>query len=119
MKAGLCKNYQLATQSLCSDVRLHSRSQGGRHENQDFMEYGRVKDGSDDSDSDDLMNRKAYEMSELVKDEERVGVAHLVHGWIQQGQAEKVRDMMRVIIITDGIVRDYTYRRIYHVQAAA
>jgi hypothetical protein len=99
VKAAQCKIYQLATQSLCSDVRLHSRIQGGRHERNNVMEYKRVGEEVEveSEDEDELVNKDAYEMEGredvgLVTDEEQGGVVHLVHGWVQQNQPSKVSD---------------------------
>ena len=105
MKEGQCQSYQLASQSLCSDLLLYSRFQGARHEGENVMEYRTVGEGvqekeSEDereSEEDDSFYGDAYNLEEkedvgLVKGEEEGGVVHLVHGWIQQNQPEKVSD---------------------------
>jgi hypothetical protein len=69
------------------------------------MEYRTVGEGvqekeSEDereSEEDDSFYGDAYNLEEkedvgLVKGEEEGGVVHLVHGWIQQNQPEKVSD---------------------------
>jgi hypothetical protein len=103
VKEGQCQSYQLASQSLCSDLLLHSRFQGARHEGGNVMEYRTVGEGLKEKESedeseedDDSFNGDAYNLEEkedvgLVKGEEG-GVVHLVHGWIQQNQPEKVSD---------------------------
>ena len=98
-KENLCKSYQLAAQSLCSDVSLHTRQDRTRHEGVNVMEYsteagsmekGKGKQVYQDEDED----RDAYDLEDsrnsgLVRNEQ-AGVVHLVHGWIQQGQPQKV-----------------------------
>jgi hypothetical protein len=36
------------------------------------------------------INPDAYEAQDLQEEEEEAGVAHLVQGWIQQGQIDRV-----------------------------
>ena len=102
MKEAQCQSYQMASQSLCSDLLLH-RIQGVRHEGGNVMEYRTVGEGLKEKESedeseedDDSFNGDAYNLEEkedvgLVKGEEG-GVVHLVHGWIQQNQPQKVSD---------------------------
>jgi hypothetical protein len=72
------------------------------------MEYRSQGVEVESEDDEDLVNGEAYEMEGmeegegyemegieevgLVKDEEQGGVVHLVHGWIQQNQPNKVSD---------------------------
>lgn len=52
------------------------------------------EDESEDDDKDEI-NGEAYDNNELegngVQKSEQAGVLHLVHGWTQQAQPEKVR----------------------------
>jgi hypothetical protein len=58
------------------------------------MEYRTV--GEESEDEDDEVNEEAYEMGRVedvgLMKEEQAGVAHLIHGWIQQKQPSKVSD---------------------------
>ena len=75
-----CKTYQLACQSLCSSLPLHTMVDDTRHEGGSTMVYQR---------EEGLVNPEAYETTATAQGEQG-GVAHLVHGWIQQNQVEGV-----------------------------
>jgi hypothetical protein len=72
-----CKAYQVACQSLCSELPLHlpkNNNDKTRHEGSSTMTY--EKEG--------LVNPAAYEQAE------QGGVAHLVHGWPMRGHKDEV-----------------------------
>lgn len=92
-----CEAYQLASQALCSALPLYSRFDSTRHEGQNIMKF-RTESGNNNTDKQELakpdneeVNPEAYEQEEDESEEseskEQAGVAHLVHGWPQQGQA--------------------------------
>jgi len=64
---------------MASDAKLHSRNDATRHENGNLMVYTEEQ-------------RPGYQEEGVERSEnfEYAGVLHLVHGWIQQGQKEKV-----------------------------
>ncbi|KAF8956760.1 hypothetical protein BDZ97DRAFT_1955762 [Flammula alnicola] len=95
-----CERYQLACQSLCADVPLHSRFDNTRHEGTNIMKYKtdddmEIDSGSDmpDDSNEEEVNPKAYDLMDTqnsgLEKGEQAGVVHLVHGWIQQGQPLK------------------------------
>ena len=91
VKKPLCEIYQLATQSLCSDAPLHTRFDQTRHEDIKIMKYI-IEEKKDESDE---INPEAYDAEELedtgLTQDEQAGVLHLLHGWIQRNQPNKVR----------------------------
>lgn len=108
-----CKAYQLSVQSLCTDLPVHDRFDGTRHQGANSMKYFADKTASEEANSDmDLesdeglgvtsmeggeVNPEAYDLEWVKKDagivgkEEKAGVLHLAHCWIQQGQKKKAR----------------------------
>lgn len=106
-KHDLCKAYQLACQALCSDAPLHTRKDPTRHEAGNVMQYsteagsskgkgkGKLVVYNNDNyeegngDEDARYDLEDFADTGLVRNEQ-AGVLHLVHGWIQQKQPEKV-----------------------------
>ncbi|KAJ2932938.1 hypothetical protein H1R20_g4175, partial [Candolleomyces eurysporus] len=104
LNENLCLIYQLATQALCSNMTPNLRMDRARHEGINIMQYegpslqaGSALPGDAScalvgGDNVPLEEHPAYDANSSnsgVLENERAGVLHLVHGWIQQGQPEK------------------------------
>jgi hypothetical protein len=77
-----CQAYQVACQSLGAVLPLHLRQDKTRHDGNSTIVYEKEK-----KDPDSEVNLDAYEPDLHV---EQGGVAHLVHGWIQQNIESRV-----------------------------
>ena len=104
----------MESQALCTGVRVHTRKDRQRHGDINFMDY-QIETNPDDGDVSILSCQSQHgEEGEVYSSDsegdpeevptsavnldahlpsygsEHAGVAHLVHGWVQQAQPKKV-----------------------------
>lgn len=108
LKAAKCEAYQIACQHLSEHVPLHLRVDRMRHGDVNVMEYQseRYEDQGEEQEVLEIVFQEEGQDEKVDKtflsqiqqqhayvldsQEENAGVAHLVHGWIQQAQKKKV-----------------------------
>lgn len=92
-----CHAYSIATQALAAGVRLKARD-NTHHLRAAVMEYHAVTTTDEDMDiSDEEAECKDINPEAYLQYEE-AGLVHLVHGWIQQSQPEKVSFVKSITI---------------------
>jgi len=96
------RSYHINTQHMASTQPLKSRNDLTRHQGENLVVYREEQ-------------HPGYEHTGGQLKGEHAGVLHFVHGWIQQGQKDKVNLLLFISsspFIYDNLYRDFTSQRV-------